>query len=59
MDDVAIAGYYRMETRQVDEAVVGADLNGDGDWNDTVARTVMLSRRNPAGQDLQEQLHPY
>ncbi|MFC1460897.1 hypothetical protein ACFLQR_00070 [Verrucomicrobiota bacterium] len=54
VDNRAIAGFYKTETRIGDEDVMGMDLNNDGDMTDiAVSYLVMLIRKNQAGEDLE------
>ena len=48
-DDNNVAGYYLDGMADVREAVVGIDLNGDGDMTDTVNWHVFLIKKSSPG----------
>lgn len=56
IDDGAISGFYKVDQVLLNEAVYNLDFNQDGDKVDTaVPAFVFLFRKNPAGNDLNEQ----
>jgi hypothetical protein len=61
IDTNAISGYFIVDDRlAVDESLVGADLNSDGDATDIVVNVFsILSRINPVTPDLHEDIFDY
>jgi hypothetical protein len=56
IDNGSIAGFYKVDQILLNEAAYNLDLNQDGDKVDTGVPTfVFLFRKNPAGNDLNEQ----
>ncbi|MCR4416049.1 MAG: hypothetical protein NUV77_26845, partial [Thermoguttaceae bacterium] len=48
-DPAMVAGYWVIIGADVRESVIGVDLNGDSDTNDTCGSYVMLIRPNAPG----------